>query len=635
MESMFNRLFEKLRSVCFPIIAVIGLLIIIDVPAYFRISIYTEQYLGIYLAMILFGIFISHPYKKDANYTALDLVLALLALSTGIYLVIAYPSIALNMGVVTAARTIFGVIAILLILEGLRRSMGISLTIVCLVFLLYTKFGNFLPGVLHCRSFTIPKMVSYIYVDPNSLMYMLSFGATVGVAFIFFGQVLLHYGGGKSFIDFALLFCGKAQGGSAKTAVVASSLVGTITGAPMSNVLLTGSVTIPMMKEAGYPPHMAGAVEAVASSGGQIMPPVMGIAAFIIAETLGVPYASVALAALIPAVLFYMATFVQVHMEAGKMHLKKIPLDQLPSPKEALQRGWFIIPPIVVLLVCMFNLALPASMSAIIAALVALPCLAGKKENRTHFFKQFISALRECGDLMVGIGIVMAMAGIVVGCINASGLAFNLSLALTKLGEGNVLLLLVCAAVASLILGMGMPSVAAYSLVAILVAPSLIQFGIPPMAAHLFVFYFSVISNITPPVAVSCFAAAPLAGAKPTKVGTTAFRLAIAAYIVPFVFCFEPTLIMIGTPGMIILNFLLCAYAIFAVCIALAGYWQHKVSMPRRILLCAVSAVILWPTILPVNLAGVAGLTVLLFPDIRLSVQKMTERRKERAALHQ
>lgn len=627
---MFNKLFEKLRWWSYPVIAVIGLLIIIDVPAYFKISLYTEQYLGIYLTMILFGTFISNPYKKGADFNAVDLILALLSLPAGLYLTFQYPYIAVNMGVVTVGRTICGAIAILLILEALRRSMGVSLVIVCSVFLLYTKFGEFLPGMLNCRPFTISKLVSYIYVDPNSLMYMLSFGCTVGVAFIFFGQVLLHYGGGKSFIDFAMLFCGKSQGGSAKTAVVASSLVGTITGAPMSNVLLTGSVTIPMMKEAGYPPAMAGAVEAVASSGGQIMPPVMGIAAFIIAETLGVAYSEVALAALIPAVLFYLATFVQVHMEAGKLNLKKIPPDQLPKPKQALRDGWFIIPPIVVLLVCMFNLALPAAISAIIAGVVALGCLALKKENREHFLSQFVGALRECGDLMIGIGVVMAMAGIVVGCINASGLAFNLSLALTRLGANNVLFLLVCAAVASLILGMGMPSVAAYSLVAILVAPSLIEFGIPAMAAHLFVFYFSVVSNITPPVAVSCFAAAPLAGANPTKVGTTAFRLAIAAYIVPFVFCFQPSLIMVGSVSTIIIDSALCAYAIFGVCIALAGYWQRNVPMVVRLAICAICAVILWPTALVINLCGAIALTVLLFPDIKLSVQNMRNRRSAR-----
>ena len=623
---MFNKLFEKLRWWSYPLIAVIGLLIIIDVPAYFKISLYTEQYLGIYLTMILFGTFISHPYKKGADFSVIDLILALLAIPAGLFLTVQYPYIAVNMGVATIGRTICGIIAILLILEALRRSMGVSLVIVCGVFLLYTKFGEFLPGMLNCRPFSVSKLVSYIYVDPNSLMYMLSFGCTVGVAFIFFGQILLHYGGGKSFIDFAMLFCGKAQGGSAKTAVVASSLVGTITGAPMSNVLLTGSVTIPMMKDAGYPAAMAGAVEAVASSGGQIMPPVMGIAAFIIAETLGVSYSEVALAALIPAVLFYLATFVQVHREAGKLALKKIPAGQLPKPKQALRDGWFIIPPIVVLLVCMFNLALPAAISAIIAGVVALGCLALKKENREHFLSQFVGALRECGDLMIGIGVVMAMAGIMVGCINASGLAFNLSLALTRLGANNVLFLLVCAAVASLILGMGMPSVAAYSLVAILVAPSLVEFGIPAMAAHLFVFYFSVISNITPPVAVSCFAAAPLAGANPTKVGTTAFRLAIAAYIVPFVFCFQPTLIMIGSAGAIIMDAILCAYAIFGVCIALSGYWQRSVPMAIRLAICAVCAVMLWPTALIVNACGAAALTVLLFPDMKMSVQKIRNR---------
>ena len=621
---MYNKIMERLRHILFPIFALIGVMIIIDVPSYFKISLYTEQYLGIYLTMVLVGTFISNPYKKDKDYNLLDLILALLSLPAGLYLTINYPSISQAIGVPTLWRTICGILAILLILEALRRSMGWSLVVVCSVFLVYVKFGEYLPGILHCRHFTIPKMISYLYVDPNSLMYMLSFGCTVGIAFLFFGQVLLNYGGGKAFINFALLFCGKAQGGSAKTAVVASSLVGTITGAPMSNVLLTGSVTIPMMKEAGYPPEEAAAVEAVASSGGQIMPPVMGIAAFIIAETLGVAYSKVALAALIPAVLFYFAAFMQVHMDAGKMKLKKIPEDELPTPKYAWVNGWFIIPPIIVLLVCMFNIGLPAALSAIIASAVALPFMAAKKENRATYFKQLIETFRETGSMMVGIGIVMAMAGIVVGCINASGLAFNLSLALTKLGENNVLLLLICAAVASLILGMGMPSVAAYSLVAILVAPSLISYGIPAMAAHLFVFYFAVISNITPPVAVSCFAAAPLAGANPTKVGFTAFRLAIASYIVPFVFCFVPELILMGDPIDIIVQFALTLYAIFAVCIALSGYWRVPCNFVRKILLWLFAGVILWPTALWINLLGVVALTLVLLPDFKVAFSKNT-----------
>ena len=561
----------------------------------------------------------------------LDAGLAVLSLGAGLYLAFFYPTIALAMGKPDIARTVFGILAILLVWEALRRSMGWSLAAVCAIFLLYTKFGSAIEGLFHARPFTVAKMVNYIYVNPNSMLYMLSFGASIGVAFIVFGQILLHFGGGRAFIDFALLFCGRSQGGSAKTAVVASSLVGTITGAPMSNVLLTGSVTIPMMKEAGYPPHQAAAVEAVASSGGQIMPPVMGIAAFIIAETLGVRYASVALAALIPALLFYLAVFVQVHMDAGKLHLKIIPKAQLPKPGQALQNGWIILPPILVLLYCIFVLSLSAAIAALLSAVVALPFLAMKRENRETYWKNLVGALYKAGKLIVSIGVVMAGAGMVIGCINASGLAFNLSLALTRIGESNVLLLLLCAAGASLVLGMGMPSVAAYSLVAILVAPSLIRFGIPAMAAHLFVFCFAVISNITPPVAVSCFAAAPLAGANPTKVGFTACRLSVAAYIIPFAFCFTPALIAQGSIGSVLFNTVLCAYSIFGLCVALSGYWHTQLPLVVRLLLGAAALAVVWPTSLWVSLVGIGIVTGLLLPDIRLSLQKhgIRLRRKE------
>jgi TRAP transporter 4TM/12TM fusion protein len=385
-----------------------------------------------------------------------------------------------------------------------------------------------------------------------------------------------------------------------------------------------------MMTSAGYPAHMAGAIEAVGSSGGQIMPPVMGVAAFIIAETLGVPYAKVAMAALIPALLFYFAIFVQVHMDAAKLKLKKIPEDQLPSPGAALRDGWFIIPPIIVLLVCMFGLVLPAAMSAMIAGVAAIPCMLLKPENRKGFWSKLVETFRECGELILGIGVVMASAGLIVGCINASGLAFNMSLSLISLGQGNVLLLLISAAVASLILGMGMPSVAAYSLVAILVAPSLESFGMSKMAAHLFVFYFSVISNITPPVAVSCFAAAPLAGANPTKVGITSFRLAIAAYIVPFVFCFQTPLILEGPIVSILIDTAFCVIAIFAVSIALSGYWQRPVSTWQKLSIAVFATVILWPTSLLVNLVGVALLIVMLFPNIKMSWESRKQETEKR-----
>ncbi len=628
---MLNHTFKKIRYLAFPLITVLGVLIVIDILAIAGISFYVEQYIGIYLSMVLFGAYISKPYKKGADFTAVDAALAILSLSCGLYLTIFYRSISLSMGVPTAARILFGIVAILLILEALRRSIGLSLTIVCAVFLVYTYFGSHLSGTLHAKQWaSLGKMVNYIYINPNCIMYMLKFGAGVGVAFIFFGQILLHYGGGKSFIDFALLFCGRSQGGSAKTAVISSALVGTITGAPMTNVLRTGSVTIPMMKEAGYPPHEAGAVEAVASSGGQIMPPVMGIAAFIMAETLGVSYSRVALAALIPAILFYLATFVQVHMDAGKLHLKLIPEEMLPKPKQALKNGWHIIPPITLLLVLLFGIGYSTSKSAVVAGAAALGFLAIKRVNRIGFFKNFIGALRECGGMIIDIGIVMAGAGLIVGCVNGSGLAFNLSYALTNLGDNNLFLLLVLSAVASLILGMGVPSVAAYSLVATLVAPTVVSFGIPAMAAHLFVFYFAVIANITPPVAVACFAAAPLAGSNPNKVGITAFRLAIAAYVIPFAMCYNPELIMQGAPLNILFTFLLTAYSLFCMCVALSGYWHKKLHILVRLATIMTAIVVLWPTSHLINLAACVVDTMILLPNIRLSVQAGVEKRAKK-----
>lgn len=616
-----DQLFRNIRKPIYIIIAITGVCTIIDIPSYFNIALFTEQYLGIYLTLILLGTFISIPASKGKSFGTFDLVISIIALPVGFFITVYYPAISLTLGAASLNRTILGTLAILLIIEALRRSMGVSLTIIVSIFLIYTKFASYLPGIFHGRFFTLTKMVNYIYLDPNSLLYMLTFGATVGVAFIFFGQILLHYGGGKTFIDFALLLTGKSKGGSAKTAVVSSSLVGTITGAPMSNVLLTGSVTIPMMKEAGYKPKIAAAVESVASSGGQIMPPVMGIAAFIMAETLGIPYLEVAIAAIIPALLFYFAIFIQIHMEANKYNLKKIDPKQLVKPKRVLKDGWYIIPSIIILLIFLFFLAFPPAISAVVSGLSALPFLALKSEYRKGFFKRLFEALEESGKLIVNIGVVMAAAGLIVGSINASGLAFNLSMSLTSLGEGNVFLLLIAAAISALILGMGMPSVAAYALVSILVAPSLVDFGILPMAAHLFVFYFAVISNITPPVAVSCFAAAPLAGANPTETGFAAFKLGIAAYIAPFIFCFNPALILVGTPIKIITSIFFVSAGIFALSVALAGYFTDYIPMSKRVIIIAICIPIFLPTHFLINIIGIIALFFVLFPYMKNSIE--------------
>lgn len=344
------------------------------------------------------------------------------------------------------------------------------------------------------------------------------------------------------------------------------------------------------------------------------MPPIMGIAAFIIADTVGVPYATVALSAFLPAILYYFCLFLQVDLEARKTNMEKVDPEKIPSLKEALSRGWFIFPPIFILLWIMFGIKYPPATSALYASFISVPILFLVKANRNEFLKNLLGVLQESGKLIINIAAVMSAAGVIIGAINASGLAFNLSLALVRLAESNVILLLICAALASLVLGMGMPSVAAYALVAILVAPALTRFGILPIAAHLFVFYFAVISNITPPVAVSCFAAAPLAGANPTETGITAARLGVSSYIVPFLFVFNPALLMQGTYFEIAYAFLFTALGIFVISVALTGYFSKLISSPLRFVLVLAGILTLYPNIYVLyKMLGVIIAAIILF----------------------
>lgn len=591
---------------------------ILNLPSYFGVALYSQQYIGGFLALSLTGTFLKLPARSGGKPKWYDLVLAVLSLPAGLYIAINYPAMATNLARPTMTTIIIGSLAILLLIEAIRRTMGLSLCIIVVAFLLYARFSSLIPGLFRGRALSTPNVVNYIYTDSNSLLWMLATATTVGVAFIFFGQVLLNYGGGKSFVDVALTLCGRTRGAGAKAAVVGSGLVGMITGAPVANVLLCGSVTIPMMKSMGYPPHKAAAVESVSSTGGQIMPPVMGIAAFIIADTLGVPYSHVALAALFPALLFYIILFVILDLDAGKMGMKGLPTDQIPGKRATLKRAWVLLPGLVFLIAGMFNFGLPPEFCAVVAGFISLPFLAYIKENRAGFFKKVIQTVIDTGDLSINIGILLSAAGLVVGAINASGVAFNITLALTSLAGGHVLPLLIMAAIVSLILGMGMPSVAAYALVAVLVVPGLTAAGINPMAAHLFVFFWAVTSNITPPVAVACYAAAPLAGSTLWPTGLEACRVAISIYITPFLFLYMPALVMAGTASEIAVAFLtsLIGMAVFA--LGYVGYFRKTIPWSRRAVFLLAGAVIMFPNLF-LWLKGIA-LIVFIFmflPDVR------------------
>jgi TRAP transporter 4TM/12TM fusion protein len=428
--------------------------------------------------------------------------------------------------------------------------------------------------------------------------------------FTLFGITLFKSGGSAFFTDIAMALMGRYRGGPAKIAIVGSSLFGTISGSTVSNVLTTGVVTIPMMKRIGYRPHVAGAVEACASTGGQLMPPVMGIAAFIMAEFLQVSYAEVALAALIPAVLFYCALFIQVDLEAARNHMKPLEKSEIPPVGKVLKAGWYFPIPFVVLIYALFWLNYEAETAGLLATAVVLILaiifpFAGKRINLHDIYE----ILRETGTTVLDLFMIGMAAGIILGSLNYAGIGFSLTLSLLHLGGGTMIGLLLLAAFASIILGMGMPTVGVYILLATLIAPALIEMKIEPMAAHLFIMYFGCLSMITPPVCIGAFAAANIAGADPMRTGYTSMALGWTCFVIPFLFVFSNTLIMRGSAVMIVIDFVTAVAAVWLLSAAIMGYSTRPLGLLDRGLyfvagVCLMMPVNIFPEARYVNIVG-------------------------------
>jgi TRAP transporter 4TM/12TM fusion protein len=586
---------QRLLLIAIPLVA---LVVGFDVPGRLGTPMLQEQFLGVMLILLLTSVFIGMPAARRASRRKLpwyDVILSLLGLLVGGYLVIWYPQIVNEVGELTADKVILGWIALVLVMEACRRMTGWVLLVIAAVFLLYAHYSHLFPGMLNARGISWSKIVVHLYIDPNSLLGIpLTIVSTIVVAFILFGQVLFASGGGDFFTNIATALLGRFRGGAAKMSVVSSALFGTISGSPVANVVMTGSVSIPLMKKTGYKPHVAGAVESVASTGGQLMPPVMGAAAFVMAEFLHIPYAEVALAALLPAVLYYLALFVQVDLEAGKMGITRVPAEQIPPLMKVLKDGWIFIFPIALIVYLLFFLNLDAAKAAYFAAALALPASYLRRESRIGFRKLLV-ILEQTGLAMLEVGIVCAMAGIIIGVLTLTGLAFTFTLFVDMLGSTNLILILVMTGIVSLILGMGMPTTAVYVIVALTLAPALTKLGIPPIAAHLFVFYYAMLSMITPPICIAAFAGAALAGANAMRTGYTSTRLGIIAYLVPFVFIFDPLLLFQGSALLIALATVTAAAGTVAIGIAMAGYFLRPVGWPMRLLLAAGGIALLIP----------------------------------------
>ena len=542
-----------------------------------------------------------------------DWIGAFVGLVTLVFVSLDYERLSMEYGNRTGEALALGTIITLAVLEALRRATGYTLLAVVIGFFVFGLLGHLVPGEMKALEVGWNELLTDLGLDAGAAFGTpLQIGVEVVVVFIFFGQLLLRTGGGEFFTDLAMAGFGRRRGGAAKIAVVASALFGSISGSATSNVASTGVITIPLMQRSGYSPVDAGAIESVASTGGQFMPPIMGAAAFLMAEFLEIEYQQVVIAAFLPALLYYVAVFVQVDLIAAKEKIS-VAVADLPRVGRVLREGWHFLVPFAVLLIALFEFWREAQEAAIYAciAVVALGLVrsyAGQRIDAKSFVESFVRA----GRITVELILILASAGFVIFIISTTGFAFALTQMLVGLAGENIFLLLAIAAVTCIILGMGMPTSGVYVLLAFLVAPAIIEAGVEPMAAHLFILYFGMMSMITPPVALCAFTAAALTQASPMVTALRAMRLGWTAFIVPFVFVFAPALLMIGDPGAIAVIIVATAIGVYFVSVAAVGYFTRPLGAVLRGVLVAAGLAAMVPmgSVSGAGIVGGAGIVV-------------------------
>ncbi|MEO4052254.1 TRAP transporter permease [Solibacillus sp. CAU 1738] len=554
---------------------------------------------GWHLGFLLVFSFIYYPATKKSIGkrklpTFADLVCILGSIIVISYFLITYDSfVRERSGQNTFMDLIIGGVAIALLLEASRRVVGSGLTIIAGFFLAYNFFGAYIPGILGHYGFSIERVINIMFWGGQGI-----FGTALGVSstyifiFVLFGAFLKNSGFSDFINDLALTIAGRTAGGPAKVAVFASALMGTVSGSAVSNVVTTGTVTIPMMKKAGYSPRFAGAVEAVASTGGLIAPPVMGAAAFIMAEYLGVSYSIVLLAAIIPAVLYYLTLFMIVHFEAKKMGLSGISKENIPDAKKVLKEGGHLFIPLAVLLGLLFTGYSP--LYAAIFALLITPIAAGLRKSTRMSLQLIMTSVVEGVRGVVNVGIACAVVGIVIATISLTSVGLIVGNNVIGLAGDNVLIAAILTAVISIVLGMGVPATAAYIIVVTISVPILTKLGVEPIAAHMFAFYFAALSSITPPVALASYAAAGIAGESANKVSFESIRIGIIGFIVPFFFIFNPHLLLTGGT---IFEYIFAAFTAIVGGVAIAagvkGYFVRETTILERLLFVIGGAILI------------------------------------------
>jgi TRAP transporter 4TM/12TM fusion protein len=583
-------------------------------------SIEAHSFRSTHLAFIMVLTFLLKPLgrKKWTDpknaWFAVDLLLVALVIIIQIHVIWDIEKFILRQGDLSTRDYWFGTIFIFLLLEATRRAVGWAMVIISGFFLLHTAFSHFFPEPFYGPPSSWFTILDYQFMAENGIFGIpLMAMATYIFLFMLFGSFLVRSGAGRFFINVAVALTGARVGGPAKAAVVSSALMGTVSGSAVANVVTTGTFTIPLMKSIGYRPAFAAAVEACASSGGQIMPPVMGAAAFIIAEFMNKAYLDVALSAMWPAIMYFFAIYVMVHIEARRTGMPLLTKEQLPDLKDELRRGGhlFIAIAIIIILLVIGYTAVFAAFWAIIGT-IALSFL--RKETRMTAV-DMLSALEEAARDALSVSIACACAGIIIGCVFVSGLGLKLTNILVSASGGHLWLLLILTAIVAIILGMGLTTTAVYITLAALVVPAMEAMGVEPIAAHLFAFYFGIISAITPPVALASFAGAGIAGSNPMRTGYISMRIAVGTYILPFVFVYNPAMLFVGSWTQVASGIVSGFTALYALTVFTEGWMMEKVGWAIRIA-CAFSAVMMFHPAIWTDMAGWLILIVVAVPHI-------------------
>ena len=596
----------------------------IDFLEWFGFAFVQEQYYAFVMAPALAVVFLSIRLNRaeDTHVPWYDVLLAAVSLAALFYISANFLHLReFGLAESTPLAIALGAVVMVLVLDGLRRSAGYVMLAVAGVFVIYAPIGHLMPGDLVGIKVAPWQLAINMGFNPNALFGIpLQVGTTIVIMFILMGQILMKAGGGQFFTDLAMATVGRRRGGAAKISVVASALFGTVSGTAVSNVVTTGIITIPLMQRAGYKATHAGAIESIASTGGQFMPPIMGAAAFLMAETLEIPYAEIAIAALVPSLLYYFAVFIQVDLIAARDDIKFID-QELPRAREVLRDGWHFVLPFVVLIYTLFELNLPPERAAIWSSASLLIAFfkpyRGDRLKVGDLFEVFCST----GRIVIELLMITATAGFVIGILNLTGLGFSLTQMLVGMAGESLVVLLLISAMICIVLGMGMPTLAIYVLLAALIAPAIVEAGVEPMSAHLFILYFGMMSMITPPIALAAFAAATLTKANPMTTGFVAMKFGWTAYFVPFLFVFSPTLILIGDPKDIAINVTTAIIGTFFASLAVIGYLKRPMNPLIRLMFAAAGLSAMLPYEIfaqaaTMNIVGVGLGTLLIIYEV-------------------